>query len=388
MSVIYAVLPFVSMLVVLIVIHELGHLLHGEGLRHQGPRSRYRLPAARVGIRVARDNLLDQLAPARRLRAPSRRRRPVGPAKPRCAARLEAPDRALRRLWDEHHPADFPLCGRLHDPARRAARPRAHRSRGAGFAGRGGRDHGRATRSWSSKDARSRTPATPGASSASIWARRSISRSGGRPPAAASRSSSSRSRRAGTRPPTRDPTGIRIANRAQTIPQCATFEDPPPECRPTESESYNPIAALGKGWTSTWDSLILARNQIIGLFYGGQGPDVAGPVGIAQATGEVVEESGWQTLLDFAALLSINLAIINVLPLPMLDGGRIAFVVPRGHPRRQAHRPRERGDRPPRRPRADPHDGRRRDLLRHPAPHRRRLPLRVTDDITKTQRLA
>jgi regulator of sigma E protease len=123
------------------------------------------------------------------------------------------------------------------------------------------------------------------------------------------------------------PTGIRIANLAQTIPQCATFENPPPECRPTERERYNPIEALGKGWTSTWDSLILARNQIIGLFHGGQGPDVAGPVGIAQATGEVVEESGWQTLLDFAALLSINLAIINMLPLPMLDGGRIAFVV-------------------------------------------------------------
>ena len=66
---------------------------------------------------------------------------------------------------------------------------------------------------------------------------------------------------------------------------------------------------------------------MIGLFYGGSGPEVAGPVGIAQATGEVVDESGWQTLLDLAALLSINLAIINILPLPMLDGGRIAFVL-------------------------------------------------------------
>ena len=63
------------------------------------------------------------------------------------------------------------------------------------------------------------------------------------------------------------------------------------------------------------------------MFKGGSGPDVAGPVGIAQATGEVVEQAGWQTLLDFAAILSINLAIINILPLPMLDGGRIAFVL-------------------------------------------------------------
>ena len=108
------------------------------------------------------------------------------------------------------------------------------------------------------------------------------------------------------------PTGSVIANR---FPQ---FHD---------TESYPPWEAIPKGWMATWDSLILARNQIVAMFHGGSGPDVAGPVGIAQATGEVVKESGWQTLLDFAALLSINLAIINILPLPMLDGGRIAFVL-------------------------------------------------------------
>ena len=108
------------------------------------------------------------------------------------------------------------------------------------------------------------------------------------------------------------PTGIRIGN---LYPQF------------TESESFPIWEAIPKGWTATWDSLILARNQMISFFKGGAGPDVAGPVGIAQATGEVVKESGWQTLLDLAALLSINLAIINILPLPMLDGGRIAFVL-------------------------------------------------------------
>jgi regulator of sigma E protease len=95
----------------------------------------------------------------------------------------------------------------------------------------------------------------------------------------------------------------------------------------TEKESFPPWEAIPKGWTATIDSLILARNEVISMVKGGSGPDVTGPVGIAQATGEVVEQSGWQTLLEFAALLSINLAIINVLPLPMLDGGRIAFVL-------------------------------------------------------------
>ena len=108
------------------------------------------------------------------------------------------------------------------------------------------------------------------------------------------------------------PTGIRVGN---LYPQF------------TETESFPPWKAIPKGWTATLDSLILARNQVISMFKGGSAPDVAGPVGIAQATGEVVEEAGWQVLLDFAALLSINLAIINILPLPMLDGGRIAFVL-------------------------------------------------------------
>lgn len=95
----------------------------------------------------------------------------------------------------------------------------------------------------------------------------------------------------------------------------------------TESEKSPIWEAIPKGWQATWESLVLARNQIIAMFHGGEGPDVAGPVGIAQATGQVVEEAGWQPLLELAALLSINLAIINMLPLPMVDGGRIAFVL-------------------------------------------------------------
>ncbi len=107
------------------------------------------------------------------------------------------------------------------------------------------------------------------------------------------------------------PTGIMIAN-------MYSF---------TEKESFPPWQAIPKGWTATVDSLLLARNEVISWTKGNSGPDVAGPVGIAQATGEVVEQAGWLVLFDFAALLSINLAIINILPLPMLDGGRIAFVL-------------------------------------------------------------
>jgi regulator of sigma E protease len=95
----------------------------------------------------------------------------------------------------------------------------------------------------------------------------------------------------------------------------------------TYTEQYPPWEAVPKAWTSTWESLTLARNEVRTWFAGRGAPQVSGPVGIAQATGEVVDQAGWVTLLSFAALLSINLAVLNVLPLPMLDGGRIFFVL-------------------------------------------------------------
>lgn len=53
---------------------------------------------------------------------------------------------------------------------------------------------------------------------------------------------------------------------------------------------------------------------------------IAGPVGIARMTGDFID-LGIVALLQFAALLSINLAIINILPFPALDGGRILFII-------------------------------------------------------------
>lgn len=107
-------------------------------------------------------------------------------------------------------------------------------------------------------------------------------------------------------------TGIRIA----------------PQYSFTETRADGPLTALKNGWRTTWDSLKLARNEIWAKIKGASGgAPVSGPIGIAQVTGEVVEQAGWKSLIDFAALLSINLAVLNILPLPMLDGGRMAFVL-------------------------------------------------------------
>ncbi|KGX88411.1 RIP metalloprotease RseP [Pontibacillus litoralis] len=53
--------------------------------------------------------------------------------------------------------------------------------------------------------------------------------------------------------------------------------------------------------------------------------ELSGPVGIYNATSTVVETS-WQTYLPWIALLSINLGILNLLPIPALDGGRLLFI--------------------------------------------------------------
>lgn len=59
---------------------------------------------------------------------------------------------------------------------------------------------------------------------------------------------------------------------------------------------------------------------------GGVGETLTGPIGIAVYTNEVTQ-MGLPYILEFGALISLNLALINILPLPALDGGRILFVI-------------------------------------------------------------
>jgi len=79
------------------------------------------------------------------------------------------------------------------------------------------------------------------------------------------------------------------------------------------------------------DSVEMA-GQIVGGFgqlFSSQQPvldQVGGPVAIAQATGAAAQE-GPGSLLSLAAFLSLNLALVNLLPFPALDGGRLAVLL-------------------------------------------------------------
>jgi len=92
------------------------------------------------------------------------------------------------------------------------------------------------------------------------------------------------------------------------------------------SQHYPFWKAIPMGAGACIETFVLFKNGIVSMIIGAVPPAVAGPVGIAQLTGEVAK-AGISPLLEFAAFLSINLAIINLFPLPALDGGRIAFVL-------------------------------------------------------------
>lgn len=77
----------------------------------------------------------------------------------------------------------------------------------------------------------------------------------------------------------------------------------------------------------TWLILVAFYELLKGLILGnGVSADIAGPVGIATMTGEAAR-MGLVYIIQFTALLSINLAIVNFLPIPALDGGRIIFLI-------------------------------------------------------------
>ena len=91
--------------------------------------------------------------------------------------------------------------------------------------------------------------------------------------------------------------------------------------------THNPVTAVGNGLKSTWN-MTLMMFESLGMLVTGEVPasDIAGPVGIVTMVSDT-NTYGLYYFASLVALMSINLAIINLLPLPALDGGRILFVI-------------------------------------------------------------
>ena len=95
----------------------------------------------------------------------------------------------------------------------------------------------------------------------------------------------------------------------------------------------NPVDAFGTSLTSTGKALTLVAAGLADLVnqvasHPTQAPQgIQGPVGIAQDVGTVLTVNGPMLLLLLAAVLSANLALVNILPIPPFDGGKMAIMV-------------------------------------------------------------
>ncbi|HVY84831.1 MAG TPA: M50 family metallopeptidase [Caulobacterales bacterium] len=113
---------------------------------------------------------------------------------------------------------------------------------------------------------------------------------------------------------------------------------------PSKFQPISPLAALQGGAQQTWDLVASTGIYLYGMVTGkNSGHDIAGPLGILSASGQVAAGalSGPQTpsdaaislvlsLLNFAAMLSVAVGLVNILPIPILDGGHLMFYLIEG----------------------------------------------------------
>ncbi|MFA6361769.1 MAG: M50 family metallopeptidase, partial [Candidatus Shapirobacteria bacterium] len=94
---------------------------------------------------------------------------------------------------------------------------------------------------------------------------------------------------------------------------------------------YRCYEGIGAGFKEAyfWGDIIVRGvfKMIGGLFMGQVPKDVSGPIGMYEATSSINKNQGFLAVVHFFGIVSVNLAVINILPFPALDGGRIIFVL-------------------------------------------------------------
>ncbi len=85
--------------------------------------------------------------------------------------------------------------------------------------------------------------------------------------------------------------------------------------------------AIKGAWLTTWANAGVIVHTLRGLLTGHQSVrNLAGPIGVGDQARQAAE-LGWTALLSLLALLSINLAVVNLVPIPILDGGQILIML-------------------------------------------------------------
>ena len=88
---------------------------------------------------------------------------------------------------------------------------------------------------------------------------------------------------------------------------------------------YGPLEGLVKGVQRTWDMSVLSL-KMLGRIVIGQASvrNLNGPLTIADAAGQSAEQ-GLVTFIGFLAVVSLSIGVLNLIPLPMLDGGHLMY---------------------------------------------------------------
>jgi regulator of sigma E protease len=95
---------------------------------------------------------------------------------------------------------------------------------------------------------------------------------------------------------------------------------------PVSHQRFGPLGAVGEGARSTAASAGLIVSILKGLASGELSlRQLGGPIAIGQQSGQAARQ-GWEVFLAFLAFISVNLAVLNLLPVPILDGGQLVFL--------------------------------------------------------------
>jgi len=90
-------------------------------------------------------------------------------------------------------------------------------------------------------------------------------------------------------------------------------------------ETVGPLDAVKLGADKTWFIVETTLTYIRDVFVGRQSADqIGGPIGIARISGQVAE-LGWGALFDFVGVISVSIGLLNLFPVPLLDGGHLLF---------------------------------------------------------------
>jgi regulator of sigma E protease len=88
---------------------------------------------------------------------------------------------------------------------------------------------------------------------------------------------------------------------------------------------YGPLASLQRGLVKTWDISVFSLKMLGRMLIGEVSwKHLSGPVTIADFAGQSAQ-MGWISYISFLALISISLGVLNLLPIPLLDGGHLMY---------------------------------------------------------------